>query len=469
MSDVIALPPPPASYHPDNEMWLDEQILGHRLWDGQDPWLMFLEFLSVAEACHADGSLLKAGDFPFSYRPAQRIYLRNLLYNNEKLAEIAERYADDAAAWREWLEDLAFYDAHRTELKEDRRLKSAWDRFVFGRPIESTAFLAAAMEPLFNRMPAGSERKLWVRYESATRRDLRNLNVEAGLYFAHRYAGLRRQFGTQVAWEVGELFGYKGLVEGWRTNPRVKLNVSTAKPALQLKFLVELKTKTPTGATQTSSSQLVWRYEPTSITTEFVDDWTRIARNPFVACRTSREFAGDKSIDLLNVKTFMPAYDRDRGSFVPVYRREKDLAIAWRGNLQACVANGYISSENARRLDAVFAAFENAYTKALREFPENGGGVPVNLDQFRTYAALLDSVVNLAKGDRNREQLLKPLLEIGVVPIDGGPAAAVVAPWHPMRLAAISRKTRLTVDLIHQILQMREPEETSGAKSCFAT
>ena len=103
MSDVIPLPPPPASYYPDNEMWLDEQIWGHRLWDGQDPWLMFVEFLSVAEACYTDGSLLKAGDFPFTYRPAQRIYLRNLLYNNEKLAEIAERYPDDVAAWREWL------------------------------------------------------------------------------------------------------------------------------------------------------------------------------------------------------------------------------------------------------------------------------------------------------------------------------------------------------------------------------
>ena len=101
-------------------------------------------------------------------------------------------------------------------------------------------------------------------------------------------------------------------------------------------------------------------------------------KNPFVACRTSREFVGNKSIDLRNVKTFMPAYDRDRGSVVPVYRREKDLAIAWRGNLQAGMANGYISSESAARLDVVFGAFESAYTKALRDFPENGGGAPAN-------------------------------------------------------------------------------------------
>jgi hypothetical protein len=105
VSDIVALELPPESYYPSNEMWLDEQIWGHRLWDGQDPWLLFLEFLSVAEACHADGRLLASEDppFPFTYRPAQHPYLRNVLYNNDKLSEIANRYADDTAAWAKWL------------------------------------------------------------------------------------------------------------------------------------------------------------------------------------------------------------------------------------------------------------------------------------------------------------------------------------------------------------------------------
>ena len=47
---------------------------------------------------------------------------------------------------------------------------------------------------------------------------------------------------------------------------------------------------------------------------------------------------------------------------------------------------------------------------------------------------------------------------IGVAPIDGGRPAAVVAPWHPMRLAAIWRKFRLAVDLVRQILGSVEAE-----------
>lgn len=103
---IISLPPPNPNDHPDNKMWVDEQIWGHRLWDSQSPWLIFLEFLSVAEACHRDGRLLddQGRPYPLSYRPNKRLYLRNILYNNEAIFRIAERCADNATAWRQWLE-----------------------------------------------------------------------------------------------------------------------------------------------------------------------------------------------------------------------------------------------------------------------------------------------------------------------------------------------------------------------------
>jgi hypothetical protein len=105
MTEIVRLPPPPASDHKDNVMWLDEQIWGHRLWE-QDPWLLFLEFLTVAEATHATGQLFAADatEYPFIFQPAQRPYLRNLLFNNEKLLEIADRHPDNETAWAKWLD-----------------------------------------------------------------------------------------------------------------------------------------------------------------------------------------------------------------------------------------------------------------------------------------------------------------------------------------------------------------------------
>lgn len=108
MLDSNSLPAPHPNDHPDNKMWVDEQIWGHRLWDAQSPWLIFLEFLTVAEACHREGRLLDdhGKPYPLAYRPGRRIYLRNILYNSDSLLDIARRFPDSATAWRHWLESM---------------------------------------------------------------------------------------------------------------------------------------------------------------------------------------------------------------------------------------------------------------------------------------------------------------------------------------------------------------------------
>src|SRR5437899_10912993 len=97
----VTLPPPHREDHRDNKMWVDEQIWGHRLWDSQSPWLLFLEFLNLAEACHRDGRLLDEGGvyYPLRFKPYKRMHLRNILFNNEEMFQIAERFPDSATAW----------------------------------------------------------------------------------------------------------------------------------------------------------------------------------------------------------------------------------------------------------------------------------------------------------------------------------------------------------------------------------
>ena len=356
-------------------------------------------------------------------------------------------------------EDTAFYEAHRNELKEDKKLKSAWDRFVYGRSIETTdllAGIASAMEPLFNRRPSGSGRKLRIRCDRATKRDLRELNEDAGLFFAHRYAGLRRLFSEHVSWDVGDLFDFADLVATWRAAGKYSANRSVARPALQLKFVLELETQTDTGASVTCSTQIVWKFEPTAVSSQLADDWSRLSEHPMVVCRASREFAGAKSraktVDLADVKTFVPAYDRDRGSFVPVYKQERDIEKIWRRNLANCRESQFLRPAVADDLERRFDSFVGDYRKAIGGFSEHGAGDEANLDQLKSYAYLLDGIVSLAKGDSNRDNLLKPILDIGLVPVDGGAAAAVVAPWHPFRLAAMWRKAKLVSELVDLLL-----------------
>lgn len=106
---ALLLPPPHREDHRAEQMWVDEQIWGHRLWDSQSPWLLFLEFLNVAEACHRDGRLLdeRGQPYPLTYRPRQRLALRNILFNDDALVPIAAQGADDATAWTKWLKAMA--------------------------------------------------------------------------------------------------------------------------------------------------------------------------------------------------------------------------------------------------------------------------------------------------------------------------------------------------------------------------
>ncbi|MGU3420732.1 FtsK/SpoIIIE domain-containing protein [Methylobacterium sp. D54C] len=378
--------------------------------------------------------------------------------DRQYLERLASRRTTDASP-----DDTAFYESRRNEFREDRKLKSAWDRFVYGRPFECSDFLvglASSLEPLINRSTPGVGRRLRIRCDRATRRELRDLNVEAGTYFALRYAGLRALLGDRVTWDVGQLLDFPALLAEWRTAGTANLNRSQSKAALQLRFNLEVETEFASGGSETHSAQLVWAYDADAVVSQFASDWERLEARPLTACRASREQSGARArastVDLSDVSTLVPAFDRNRGSFVPVYRRDRDLGVAWRANLAARRDEGKLGHDAAEVLLRSFEKFESSYAAAVREMRSLGAGAAGNLAQAQAYARLLRDVVSRAPGDRNREALLRPLLQVGTAFVEGGSPAAVVLPWHPLRLAASWRKAHLVADLIKRFLNPGE-------------
>ncbi|MHA7775982.1 FtsK/SpoIIIE domain-containing protein [Roseibium sp. M-1] len=359
-------------------------------------------------------------------------------------------------------EDISFYDRHRDEIREDRKLKSSWDKFIYGRPLETDDFLsgvALMMETLNARAMIGVKRHLTIRCDSATKRDLRGLNTEAGLFFSLRHAGLQKLFGPGVSIEFGALLDYPAVLQAWReSKDKSAVNRSVAKAALQLRFHLELETTDFDGGTTTASAQLIWKYRPDVISSQLADDWDRLSDHPFVALRCGREpgTAGRRpgSIDLSNVKTLVPAYDRDRGSLVPTYRRDRDLRLTWKANLVTAREQNLLSEDFAEQLRATFERFCESYEEAIAEFRQEGSSSPACREQVSRYADLLDKVRQMAPGDRNKELLLRPLLEMGQAPVGDGAASAIVAPWHPMRLAASWRKAHLARQVVRSIIDL---------------
>ncbi len=108
---MTALPPslpPPDSFDQSSSMWVDEAIWGHRLYDEQLPWMVFLEFLNVFyhEADKGRAFTEPAGLNTLKYRAAHRLHLRNILFNNPHLAEVRQLYPNDNNRWDEWLKRM---------------------------------------------------------------------------------------------------------------------------------------------------------------------------------------------------------------------------------------------------------------------------------------------------------------------------------------------------------------------------
>lgn len=372
----------------------------------------------------------------------------------EYLTNLIERKTTDAQE-----DDEDFYRDHRLELKEEPALKAKWDRFIFGTPVEATDFvvgIAICLEHLFDNDFQHTHRKLHIQCDRRTKKDLRELNETAGLFFANRYRGLQSLFGKTVTWDVGELFRFDDLTTGWRGGKKEFVNRSVSRSATSLKFYLELEVTLSNGNVDKFTKQFTWIFNPNAVCAEFTDDWTRLEKHPLVRCRADRETSNSKGryepLDLRDAKGLRPSFDKDRGSLVSTYAKEDDLELVFKANLKEAESRGSVSTEVAKKIETLFAHFTKDYAEAVTGFSERGLASPKLLDQVRSLAALLDLVCREAKGDRNRTWLLRPLLEIGTVQVRGGNIAAIVAPWQPMRLAAMAVKARQVSALVRYLL-----------------
>jgi S-DNA-T family DNA segregation ATPase FtsK/SpoIIIE len=353
-------------------------------------------------------------------------------------------------------EDIAFYTGHRDELKQEPNLKAKWDKFIFGSPIETSDFvvgLALCLESLFDRNISGLKRTLIITTDKRTRRDLKKLNVHAGRYFAFRYRGLDTLLG-RAAFDVGQLFEFDKVYEGWTADRRYKANYSNSRAALEIKFYVAVQFG---DGAEENHRQLIWRFDPNSIISELHSDWAeRLVEHPLMmgtATRGSDETKGmSQPLDLRDVRSLSAAFGQDRGSLIPTYRREHDLEHIWHRSLADAEQRGSVSKPIAALLGGLFDGFAESYRMAIKRFALHGVSCPeINL-QYVAYAKLLEALCIHAKGDRNRELLLKPILAIGTVPVAGGAPAAIVAPWNPLRMQAMSLKANRIAQLLRHLL-----------------
>ncbi len=366
-------------------------------------------------------------------------------------------------------EDKEFYDNHRSELENDRTLKTKWDKFVYGQPIECTDFLVGlvqAFERLFDQADSQENpTQLIIKTQKSSRKSKwLELNADIGLYFSTRYRGIEQLTYPEITWETHWLFKYDELLETEQTKnkKKYKKNVSVAKAACEIKFYVELRSCF--SQELISKIQLIWKGNPNSIGMELHDDLSRLVNSnhsAFFISQVSRELVSKKGrlqgISLDDVGTLMAAYRQDRGSLVSKYDRKQDLAKQFPMALKQAVQDNRLSSESAEIIKQAWEQFKETYTKALNSWlSQEGISHPDLIHQCDDYQELLKTLLNHALGDTNRVELIEPILRLGCVEVKRGKPAAIITPWHPLRLASVSIKARQISGLLKHILSTED-------------
>jgi len=388
-------------------------------------------------------------ELPDRLTDADKEYLRQL-----KEAKSHKEARDD---------DRDFFEAHREELGQDKSLRAKWERFIFGRPIECSDFLEGllrALERLYGQAGAlNASRSLEIRTTRRTKAQWLELNADVATAFAVRYRGLSTLMGDAVKWDAAYLFEYQELLEAAAKRKRYKRNVSVSRTSLQIKFDITLKVGDSSLADRTTV-QLVWLGRPDAIGLELPADLERLAKRPLTRSTVARQPVSRKgalqSVSLSEVATLQPAYRQDSGSLVPRADAADDLAKSFPKALRAATDAGRLSASGAALIGSAWASFAALYSGAISGWTEEGLTDRRILEQADAYGALLAALAQHATGDLNRLELWQPVLALGCVSVTGGSPSAIIAPWHPLRMAAAAVKARSVAGLANHLLSAKE-------------
>ncbi|MEB3103322.1 FtsK/SpoIIIE domain-containing protein [Ferviditalea candida] len=359
-------------------------------------------------------------------------------------------------------EDRDFYEQHRQELELERSLKSDWDKFVYGKPIECDDFFVGileAVERLFAqcentsgakslkiKTTKGNGKKTWF-----------ELNEDIAMYFCIAYRGIEKLTNRYVHWETNRLFQYDELIES-KTEP--KKNTSTSRSALQIGFDVELQYADLAGNRQKNAVRIVWKGNPAAIGMELYDDLKRLSANSFSYSNVGKNPISKKgkiqNISLNDVGTLQAVYGQDRGSLISSSKKSEDLSKRFKNNLKKALSEGLVTPKGFEEIEMKWEAFSVLYSKAIIDWKNEGISADSLLEQCHAYDQLLRSLQLHAQGDVNRIELWHLVMKIGNVQVEGKKPISIVAPWHPMRLAAKAIKARQVSGLINHILVSNE-------------
>ena len=363
-------------------------------------------------------------------------------------------------------EDLQeFFDTHREHLARDKKLSGKWERYIYRNPQTYQNFLIGLLDTLDSLRRRVSddelkEKKLAIRIPNAREKSFwRVKNPKVARYFAFRYRGLQNLLGDKVELDFGKLMEFYFP----QVDDDLSKTTSSSKEARSIKFEAILD---PEGAKATLI--FYWEMPVDAIATAMPDDLLNVASQEknyalLPTADIARQSVSAKGsiqrIALNDVNTIRDVTNTNDGKLVAPNKESGDRSGAFLNQLPEL--SGVLREEAAQVISERFKAFQAAYSEAIRDWvsPEGAG---ISSDAFSRQAVAYDDLlvvlVKHANNDRAREQLWQEILRFGIANVGAGSPAAIVTPWHPLRLAEIHIKAGQAAKLIHDVLNAEEDD-----------
>lgn len=357
-----------------------------------------------------------------------------------------------------------FFESYREHLAQDKRLSGAWEKFIYRNPQTYRDFLAglvSAVHGLRSRVRDADidERKIVVRIPIPRNEEMRfwtakNSNVMR--YFAFRYRGLQQLLGENICLDFGRL--------EWNYVPRIVHELtrctSRSREARSLKFEVILD---PEGANE--KLMFHWEMPVDAIATAMPDDLLFVANREaesallstaHIARQPVSAKGGIQRIDLDNMNSIRDVHGTNEGQLVSPNDDSGDRSEAFLSNLNDLAEQ--LGKDEANSVKTAFGCFVKEYTVAIRDWVEGSTGISSEaiFRQAEAFGRLLESLLEHANNDRARESMWQEMLRLGVANFTVGSPAAIVTPWHPLRLLEIGVKARQASKLINKVLGASE-------------
>jgi S-DNA-T family DNA segregation ATPase FtsK/SpoIIIE len=362
------------------------------------------------------------------------------------------------------LED--FFLTRREQLARDKKLYGQWEKYIYRNPQPFDDFLVGLLDTLSRLRDRTNDtdlvgRKLIIRIQNSREKSFwRGKNAYVGRYFAFRYRGLCNLLAPDVELDFGKLWDFYFP----EIDPDLRLSTSGARDARQLKFEVELD---PDGAK--AKLLFLWEMPVNALATAMAHDLLQIASPKgdhalLPTADIARQSVSAKGqiqrISLSDLNTVHDVQNGNEGRLVAPNSASGDRAAAFLSKLEELKGPVLGEDEHAHVMEA-FNGFLKSYTTAIRDWVgTEGEGISSSsfLRQADAYGALLTALQASANRDLVRDKAWREILRVGVANVGGGTSAAIIAPWHPLRMAEIHVKAAQAAGLIKKVLAAKEED-----------